>query len=318
MQELLISSIRTDGTQARVTIDREYVKELAEVIKAGTRLPPVEVYRDGKDIWLSDGHHRIQATAEAGKKTIRCEVHKGGLKEAKLAAIGANTKHGKRRTNDDKRNAVKMAFDTVPEWSDERIADHAGVSRQFVFGLRKAQPQVVNRLQPETRIGQDGKAYPARRIPPPPPSSGRATPPPPPPAERRSIPPPPVVTPAEKQACREAATGRKDPVGRSIPDHLWPLFDRAEEVGELLRAISKVKGTIQTATDDGDPLFADCAAQQTVAALETAYAGIKATLPIYVCPWCGGTLSRDCAGCSGRGALGEFRWRTVPEEMRKA
>ena len=97
-----------------------------------------------------------------------------------------------------------------------------------------------------------------------------------------------------------------------------PLFDRGQEIAALMLDISRVKTAVKEATEAGDPLFVDCAAQQTIAALETAYAGLKATRPAYVCPWCGGTLSRDCSGCGGRGALGEFRWKTVPEEMKKA
>ena len=56
MQELLLETIRTDGgTQSRETIDKQYVADLAEVIKGGgKRLPPIEVYGDGTEVWCAE------------------------------------------------------------------------------------------------------------------------------------------------------------------------------------------------------------------------------------------------------------------------
>jgi hypothetical protein len=67
-----------------------------------------------------------------------------------------------------------------------------------------------------------------------------------------------------------------------------------------------------------DPLFAECDTQAVVAGLQTAYDQLKATIPAYVCPWCNGVLATDCRGCGGRGAIGEFRWKTaVPRELKR-
>jgi hypothetical protein len=76
MQELLIETIRTDGgVQSRERINEEYVAELAALIKAGKKLPPIEVYGDGDEVWAADGFHRILGHIEADKRTIRCNVH---------------------------------------------------------------------------------------------------------------------------------------------------------------------------------------------------------------------------------------------------
>ena len=79
MQEILVANIRTDGgVQSRVAIDPAYVAELAEEIKAGVKLPPVEVYRDASGVWMADGFHRLRAHEAAGVASIRAEIRKGG------------------------------------------------------------------------------------------------------------------------------------------------------------------------------------------------------------------------------------------------
>jgi len=319
MQELLIEKIRTDGgVQSRERISEEYVAELAELIKAGKKLPPVDVYSDGTEIWAADGFHRIHAHLKANRRTIRCNVHKGSIKDAIWASVAANQEHGLRRTNADKHHATKMALNINSGLSDEAIAQHVGVSRNFVFGLRKQVPQPVIGLQVE-RTGVDGKT---RKIPPPPMGGERTeqtqrqedTPRriPPPPAdsvpEPRTTPPPPAPRPAV----------RVDDLKKPIPDHLIPLFDRASEVQALLGQISSIKGVLKRAQESDDPLFGDCHFQAAEAALQTAYTEIKATKPFAVCPWCHGTLSESCRGCGQRGVIGEFRWnQSVPAELKK-
>ena len=119
-------------------------------------------------------------------------------------------------------------------------------------------------------------------------------------------PPPPVPAP-----------GRTDEVGRAIPDHLLPLFDRAAEVQALLSQISAVKAALNRADADGDVLYGDCNMQSAMAGLQQAYDVIKATTPYAVCPWCHGTLSDECRGCGHRGVLGKYRWdTTVPRELK--
>lgn len=324
MQEILIDKIRTDGeVQSRERINDEYVKELSELVKSGKRLPPCDVYNDGVDIWMADGFHRLLAHLDARKRTIRCEVHKGTQTDAVWASCGANLAHGLRRTNADKRHAVELALKTKPELSDQAIADHAGVSHEFVRQIKNAVRQVGNRCQPEKVTGTDGKTYPARKIRPPwevaavqgaqASTSIPTTPANRPPAGQTvSRPPPPATPPPTKAAIRT------DEVGYPIPDHLLPLFDRAPEVQALLGQLSSVKGALKCADTAGDVLYSECNMQAALAGIQTAYDAIKATTPYAVCPWCHGTLSDECAGCGHRGVLGKFRWDTiVPRELKK-
>ncbi len=314
MQELLIEKIRTDGgVQSRERISDDYVMELAELIKAGKKLPPIDVFNDGTDIWAADGFHRILAHIKADKRTVRCNVHKGTKTDAMWASCAANQEHGLRRTNADKRHSIELAYTLKAGSSDELIASHVGVSGELVRQVKNAMRQVGKLCQPDKVTGKDGKEYPARRIPPPPPPNQAVTPEPrktlPPLALGRVPPPPPAMRPVKKD--------RLDEVGQVIPDHLERLFDRAGEVQALLSKISGIRGVLRTAQEEGDVLYGDVNWQSVEAALQTAYSDLKATIPHAVCPWCHGTLTDHCKGCGKRGVVGQFRWdTTVPREMK--
>ena len=63
MQDILIESIRTDGAvQSRTAINPEYVSELAELIKNGQKLPPVDVYSEtAGESWIADALNASQS-----------------------------------------------------------------------------------------------------------------------------------------------------------------------------------------------------------------------------------------------------------------
>lgn len=307
IQELLIISIRTDcGIQSRKKISEEYISELVEAIKAGVKLPPVDVYNDGTDIWMADGFHRILAYAREGKANLTANVHKGTLKDAKIHSIGANKTHGLRRTNEDKRNCVQMALEIMPERSDKMIADHVGVTHPFVANLRRSLVTITSEppKTPMKRIGSDGIA---RNIPPPRPP---VMPPKMPPAPPVNITPPPArkITPKEE---------RLDENLKPIPDHLWPLWDKGEVIKEMAADITRVLGIIRRMHDSGDKSILDGNGQDIIAALETAKGNLKANIPYAVCPYCKGTLSENCRFCKGRGIIGSFRFKQVPEELKR-
>ena len=107
-QDLKLSQLRIDGgTQPRVEINEEAVADYAERLREGVVLPPVTAFFDGVVYWLADGFHRYHAHRRAGREAIAVDVHDGGLREAILYSVGANTDHGLRRTNEDKRKAVE-------------------------------------------------------------------------------------------------------------------------------------------------------------------------------------------------------------------
>jgi hypothetical protein len=134
-----ISKIRIDGgTQTREKLNEATVKEYVEAIKAGAIFPPVKLFFDGLNYWLSDGFHRYFSTKKAGKKQINAEITPGTLRDAVLHSLGANASHGLPRSNKDKQRAVETLLND-PEWSkwsSRAIAEKCVVSHSYVSTLR--------------------------------------------------------------------------------------------------------------------------------------------------------------------------------------
>jgi hypothetical protein len=138
--ELDPRKIKLDGsTQPRELPNHELIQDYAEDYKRGDKFPPVTVFYDGTNYWLADGYHRVKAAILARMKTVACEVRMGDKREATLFSVGANAKHGLRRTNGDKRRSVlRMLNDDVwGLWTNRRIADACGVSDTMIEPLRK-------------------------------------------------------------------------------------------------------------------------------------------------------------------------------------
>lgn len=135
-----INSIRIDGgTQCRVVIDQPTVYTYLEAMKEGAEFPLMETVFDGATYWLTDGFHRYHAYKLLGIKQIEVKSKPGTLRDAQIAALKANGKHGKPLTNEDKRNKVKMALDIegVDKLSDSEIAKMCEVSKTFVSAIRR-------------------------------------------------------------------------------------------------------------------------------------------------------------------------------------
>lgn len=135
---LEIDKIKIEGTQSRVQINESTVSEYAEAIKNGVQFPPVTVFFDGTNFWLADGFHRLLAHKRAGKTEILETREVGGLRDAILYSVSANSSHGLRRTNADKRKAVEMLLSDAEwvQWSDREIAKQCAVSHPFVSDVR--------------------------------------------------------------------------------------------------------------------------------------------------------------------------------------
>lgn len=136
-KRLRLDAIRTDGTQTR-KFNPVVASEYAAAMSAGAKFPPVVVFYDGTDYWMSCGHHRLEASKIVEAKTIECDVRKGTQFEALCYAFLDNDKHGLRVTNEDKRFRTILALKR-PEcdgWSDSRIAKLVGVSHPFVGKIR--------------------------------------------------------------------------------------------------------------------------------------------------------------------------------------
>ncbi len=78
MATLAIKKIRFDGgTQSRAEINPLVVDEYASEMKRGDTFPPIDVFYDGTDYWLSRGFHRTAASVQAGFQTSTSRFTKG-------------------------------------------------------------------------------------------------------------------------------------------------------------------------------------------------------------------------------------------------
>jgi uncharacterized ParB-like nuclease family protein len=130
--------VMDERLQSRTEINEETVSEYAEAILEGADFPPVLVYFDGINYYLTDGYHRVLAHKRAQKVSILCDVVQGTMRDAILHSTGVNSKHGMRRTYADKRKSVMTLLDDFEwsDWSNAEIARRCGVSPTFVSGLR--------------------------------------------------------------------------------------------------------------------------------------------------------------------------------------
>jgi len=160
-----IDLIRLDGgTQLREQLDDYVVQEYGDKLVNGTDLGPLDVFYDGEAHWLADGFHRIAAAKLAKLASIEARIHRGTLRDAIFFAVRANSAHGLRRSNADKRKAVQAMLDDDEwcRWSDRRIAEHAAVSVDLVGAVRKQLSETdssspVARASDQPRLGMDGK-----------------------------------------------------------------------------------------------------------------------------------------------------------------
>lgn len=138
--KLKLSQIVIDkGTQTREAIDQKTVTEYAEVIMNKDPLPPLVVFHDGINYYLADGFHRYFAYKQTVTPEVEVEVINGTLRNAQEYALGTNDKHGLKRSNGDKRNAVMIALNDI-EWgmlTNREIGKLCRVSHTFVNAIKE-------------------------------------------------------------------------------------------------------------------------------------------------------------------------------------
>lgn len=126
------------GTQQRKRISFKLIDEFADDMREGRwhweQHPLPVVFYDGQNYWLGDGFKRCYAAEKAGLDQIPVELRQGTLQDAIWFSASANREHGQRRSNEDKRQAAITALrhPTARTMSDREIADHVGVSHEFV------------------------------------------------------------------------------------------------------------------------------------------------------------------------------------------
>lgn len=156
------ADIRIDGgTQSRVEINEAAVADYRLVLSGGGELPPVVVFHDGAAYWLADGFHRLFAHLAEDRATIPAVVRAGTKRDALLFSCGANTAHGLRRTNEDKRKAVGILLADAEwaAWSDRKIAEACGVGAPFVGDVRRSICNPITDAPAIRTVERGGRVY---------------------------------------------------------------------------------------------------------------------------------------------------------------
>jgi hypothetical protein len=137
---LPIVSIRKDGqTQHRAGADTGVVGEYAALMRANAVFPPVTVWWDGGDYWLSDGFQRLAAAERVGLLEFPAEIYQGSLIDAQWDSYAANAAHGLRRSSVETRAVIQAALRHAnsAKLSNVLIAKHLHVPEATVRYWRK-------------------------------------------------------------------------------------------------------------------------------------------------------------------------------------
>jgi hypothetical protein len=301
MTKIKISSIQTDGLQARVSTDAGTVEEYAQAMASGKVFPPIVVYSDSHEHWLADGLHRLSAYIENGVEEVTVDLRDGTRDDALWHAVAANKNHGLKRTNADKRKAVKMALELHSEMSDRAIAEHVGVDHKTVAALRETTSGgEIPHLQVPANQGNGQKSTPKPPLPPPPKRVGLD-------GKSYAKPTPPAPKPK----------GPVDCIGREIPENVRPLWDQASALRVHIAAISRMRGEIRRAQEEQSAAFAEVQLNLVHAELNNLYTHMTVIEPYAVCPTCQGRITTGCRTCYARGYISEFRWKTaIPQQTK--
>ena len=256
MDELILDP----NLNLRDRLDEFTVERYAE---AWQRMPPVTVFEVEGRWLLADGLHRHAAAVLLGKKTIPAEVRPGAFADALDFVAGVNLFHGLPLTRSERRRAVDIKLRLHHDWSDRRLAEELGVSRELVAKTRRGLIEAGQVPNSPGRVGADGKVYssaglpkdPNERLPKgrpiaqqddPRDRGGRESDPPPwddttapPPAAAR----PPAATPPWQQADAKA-TALADPVPASAPTIDEMLALMAKQIMEMI-AWTQAEGFVE-------------------------------------------------------------------------
>jgi len=160
-KELELKQIRLDGgTQVRAAIKEEAVMRYATDLEGGSVFPPMRVFFDGTDYWMSDGFHRYHAALRIGMATFPCEVETGTPRDALFFGSSANNLHGQPMDNADKRKVTMIFVEDFEwgEWSNAEIARKVGVSAPFVAKMRgESAPAVRKYITPKGKVAEKRK-----------------------------------------------------------------------------------------------------------------------------------------------------------------
>ena len=311
MLKIKIEDLNTRDLQTRAALNEDTVGDYAEAMERGDKFPAVTVFTDGENYYLADGFHRVEALRRIGQKSVMAELQDGDYKAALLYALKANSTHGLRRTNADKRHALEMAWNAREhlfggEPSIALLAEVCGVSQrtaasfhsqqgmQIAYPATPAAPTMPTRhstaingentaentpKMPIRRVGRDGKTY--------------------------TVPTMPVrpAKPAHVVPC--------DRFGVEIPVEINEAFEM-DVLNDVIQDISNARSVLRRAFDVKVEAF-KAVRQDALIMLNNAYNFVKSAKAHCVCRMCQG---QGCKACHERGWQTEEEYERNPKEFK--
>jgi Homeodomain-like domain len=160
--KIQMTVIKLDGgTQSRAGINQQVIDEYAVAWRDGAKFPPIIAFYDGENYWLADGFHRCISAKQANVTEIEADIRQGTRRDAVLYSVGANSNHGLRRTNDDKRRAVStlLSDEEWGGWSDREIARRCGVHHDTVGRIRTELSFGIPKIDEGRKVNRGGTTY---------------------------------------------------------------------------------------------------------------------------------------------------------------
>lgn len=148
-----LSCLVTGDSPRRYGEDSRHARMLADL---GDVLPPIIVHRP--TMRVIDGMHRLRAAQLRGADQIEVRYFDGDEASSFVLAVQQNVTHGLPLTLADRKAAADRIIGLYPRWSDRYIASVTGLSGPTVATRRRR--LTGNNLQPDTRIGLDGRVRP--------------------------------------------------------------------------------------------------------------------------------------------------------------
>ncbi len=142
----------------RDRLDEFTVERYADV---WDRMPPITVFEVDGQLLVADGFHRHAAAVHLKLKRITVEVRHGTFQDALDFVASANLSHGLPLTRSERRRAVEVKLRIHYDWSDRRMSEELGVSRELVAKIRRVLIESHQIPSDTGRVGSDGKTYPA-------------------------------------------------------------------------------------------------------------------------------------------------------------
>jgi ParB-like chromosome segregation protein Spo0J len=163
IRELPLDELVLDpNLNLRDRLDDFTVERYAE---AWQRMPPVTVFDVDGQLLLADGFHRHAAAVLLGRRTIPAEIRTGSFTDALDFVAGVNLFHGLPLTRSERRRAVDIKLRLHHDWSDRRLAEELGVSRELVAKTRRNLIEAGQVPNNPGRVGADGKIYSSAGLP---------------------------------------------------------------------------------------------------------------------------------------------------------